>query len=295
MKPASPELRALLATRQFFAADLYTFNLIDGGVLRYCGGDQDLTANGYLHPAGGLIGPYFDRKDNKAKCHWKVGVEVDTLVVDVIPGSATVDGDAFLDSVRKGIFDQADVTLEKVFMPTYGDTRRGTVMYFVGRVAEIDAGRSVATFSINSHLELANLQMPRNLYQPNCINSLGDASCQATIPSTTGTVTSGSTTGAVNASVTNYVSYTTGQFNLGKITFTSGTLNGLTFGVRSTSIGASSTIATQEPMPIAPSVGDTFTLYYGCDKSLGANGCPKFSNQPRFRGAPWVPQPATAA
>jgi hypothetical protein len=34
MKPASPALQDLLASRQFFAADLYTFALAGGGVLR---------------------------------------------------------------------------------------------------------------------------------------------------------------------------------------------------------------------------------------------------------------------
>ena len=32
-------------------------------------------------------------------------------------------------------------------------------------------------FNINSHLELLNQKMPRNLYQASCINSLYDASC----------------------------------------------------------------------------------------------------------------------
>src|SRR5579863_7564279 len=136
MKPASSALKSLLATRRFYAADLYSFALAGGGNLRYCAGDRDIVANGLPYPAGGSTGPYFDRKDNKAKCHWKVGVEVDTLVFDVLPGSAKVLGQPFLDAVRTGLFDAADCTLERVFMPTYGDTRAGTVVMFTGRVAE---------------------------------------------------------------------------------------------------------------------------------------------------------------
>src|SRR5262245_748417 len=82
MKPASTALQNLLASRQFFAVDLYTFTLIGGSVLRYCSGDRDITASGHLFTAQG---PRIDRKDNKAKCHWKIGVEVDTLVFDVMP------------------------------------------------------------------------------------------------------------------------------------------------------------------------------------------------------------------
>ena len=165
MKAASAGLIALLASRQFYSADLYNFSLIGGGQLNYCGGDQDIVWDSITWSAGGTTGPFFDRKDNKAKCHWKVGVEVDTLVIDVIPGSSLVQGEPFLSALRQGVFDGAEITLYRAFMPTYGNTAAGTVIMFVGRVAEVDAGRSLATFSINSHLELLNQQMPRNLYQ----------------------------------------------------------------------------------------------------------------------------------
>ena len=89
MKPASTALQNLLASRQFFAADLYTFALIGGSALRYCSGDRDITAGGHLFTAQG---PRIDRKDNKAKCHWKIGVEVDTLVFDVMPQAADMVG-----------------------------------------------------------------------------------------------------------------------------------------------------------------------------------------------------------
>ena len=267
MKPVSPELLTLLSTRVFFAVDLYTFELIDGSVVRYCGGDQDIWANGFHYPAGGQTGPYFDRKDNKAKITWQTGVQACTLVFDVIPGSAEINGEAFLDTVRKGNFDGATVTLERVFMPTYGDTRRGTVIYFVGRVAEIDSGRSIATFSVNSHTELMNLTLPRNVYQPGCVNSLGDAACLATIPSSTGVVTSGSTQGVVNAS--SIANGSGSEFNLGKITFSSGILNGQSFSVHTVTFGSPIVISIVGFLPTAPSAGDTFTIYYGCDKTFG--------------------------
>src|ERR1700735_3940971 len=143
MKAASPGLIELLATRQFFSADLYNFSLVGGTQLNYCGGDKDIMWNGNTWAAGytgSNSGPFFDRKDNKAKCHWKVGVEVDTLVFDCIPGGATVGGEPFLSFCRQGGCDAAELTLYRAFMPTYGNTSNGTVIMFVGRVAEIDAG-----------------------------------------------------------------------------------------------------------------------------------------------------------
>src|SRR6185437_11643550 len=150
MKPASTALQNLLANRQFLAADLYTFTLIGGTALRYCSGDRDITAGGHLFTAQG---PRIDRKDNKAKCHWKIGVEVDTLLFDVMPQAMDmVNGLPFLAACVQGAFDGAELQLERAFMATYGDTSVGTVIMFVGRVAEIDLGRAVATFSISSHL-----------------------------------------------------------------------------------------------------------------------------------------------
>lgn len=296
MKPVSAELLALLATRQFYVADLYTFSggNLGASVLRYCGGDQSLSANGNLYPAGGVTGPYFDRQDNKAKCHWKVGVAVDTLVFDVIPGSATLFGVSFLAALHNGVMDGAELLLERAYMPAYGDLTRGTVRYFAGLVAEIDFGRSVATFSVNSHLELLNLQLPRNLYQPSCVNNLGDTACGVNLASymTTGTVQSGSTSALVLATISG--SFASGTFDLGKIVFTSGALDGLSATVKACAFGSPASIQLLAYLPGAPAAGDSFDLFYGCDKSDGGNGCAKFANTARYRAQRLVPQPATA-
>lgn len=290
MKPASTALQTLLATRQFFAADLYTFTLVGGGVLRYCAGDRDITSGGNFFTSQG---PRIDRKDNKAKCHWKIGVEVDTLVFDVMPQATDlVNGQPFLAACVQGAFDGAELQLERAFMATYGDTSVGTVIMFVGRVAEIDLGRAVATFTINSHLELLNLQLPRNLWQPGCVNSLGDASCGVDLTGygIAGSAMAGSSQSVVAASL----GQVTGYFDQGKIAFSSGANAGLTRSVKSWVAGAPGSIALLAPLPNAPTAGDAFTIYPGCDKTLGANGCPKFANTARFKGYPYVPQPETA-
>ena len=295
MKPASAALKSLLATRQFYAADLYTFALVGGGNLRYCAGDRDITANEFLYPAGGATGPYFDRKDNKAKCHWKIGVEVDQLVFEVLPGGASVLGAPFFAAVLAGVFDGAELTLERAFMAAYGDTSAGTVVLFAGRVAEIDCGRSLATFTVNSHLELLNLNLPRNLWQAGCVNMLGDAACGVNLASyaVDGAAEAGSMPSAVLASL----AQASGWFDQGKISFTAGSNAGLSRGIKTWiagSGGAPGTVSLIAPFPVAPATGDAFQIYPGCDKTLDANGCAKFANTARFRGFPYVPTPETA-
>ena len=297
MKPASSQLLALLATREFFAVDLYTFVLHNnGGTLRYCAGDKSIYWNTNFYNSTGTYGtgsgggPYFDRQDTKAKLHAKIGVETDTLQFDVIPGTATINGEGFLAACHDGIFDNATMSLDRAFMPTYGDVTAGVLQMFSGRVGEVDVGRSLATFSVNSWLEILNQNLPRNLFQPGCVNNLGDSACQVNIASySTGlTVNPGSTQAIVNASISlPYPSY----YDLGKVVFTSGVLNGQSRSVRVASIASVVLLA---PFTVAPATGDTFTLYAGCDKSLGSNGCAKFSNQVHFRGTPYIPQPVIA-
>src|SRR6185312_7655492 len=164
--------------------------------------------------------------------------------------------------------------------------------------AEVDYGRSLATFTVNSHLELLNLNLPRNLYQTNCVNNLGDAACGVNLSSyvTSPAARSGCTqsvlifTGAIDQSLG-------GAFNAGKCVGVTGANAGLARTVQytGTAYTPGDTIQLLTPFPTAPAAGDSFQVFYGCDKTLGQNGCPKFNNTPRFKGFPFVPVPVTAA
>jgi uncharacterized phage protein (TIGR02218 family) len=294
MKPTNPTLNALLASRQFYAVDLYTITLSGGAVVRYCQGQSDIVYAGNTYSAGGSTGPYFDRTSNKSQISWKIGVGNDQLVIDVIPGSATILGQPFLTAIRCGFFDGAIFELDRAFMPTYGNTAAGLVMMFLGRVAEIDAGRSLTTWTINDFRELLSQPWPRNLFQAGCVNTFGDASCGINQNdfSANAVVLPGSTTTSILSGLTNPTDY----FTAGKFIFTTGSNAGLTYSVSSyvetaTSIGVITPVA---PLVIAPNVGDAFTIFAGCDRTLGPNGCPKFSNVANFRGFPYVPAPETA-
>jgi len=303
MKPASDALRALLAGNEFVVADLYTFTLVDGEALRWTSFDVDVTANGNSFSSGARSGPFFDRKDNKAKAHWKLGVEVDTLTFDVVPGDALVNELPFLEACLLGAFDGAELQLERAFLPPIAPgapvplaASAGTVILFVGRVAEVDLGRSLATFTVNSHLELLNLQLPRNLFQSGCVNALYDDACGVSRASYQVSATVSSWQPDAGVIATAYHASPGSWFDQGSITFTSGPNEGFARTVKTSSTdGASFTnITTTQPFPFDPEVGDAFLLLPGCDKSLGPGGCPKFNNAARFKGFPFVPVPETA-
>ncbi|BAE49279.1 DUF2163 domain-containing protein [Paramagnetospirillum magneticum] len=295
MQPHTPELKALLATRRFFRADLYVIFLPDGTTLRYSGADCDIFAEGGVWPCGGAVGPYFGRTGNRPKIHQKLGTDVDNMVVDVLPGRATILGVPFLTAVQQGLFDGAWLEYRKAYMPTVADARywplrtTGTVRRFLGRIAEADAGGSVATFTVNSPMELLQKPLPRNLYQPGCQNVLGDLACGKDLAALTvaGIVLPGSTAMMLQADLAG----ADGWFDLGTVTMATGEMLGQSRTVRRWEDG---TLSLVTPFPSIPATGDAIAVIPGCDGSLGPAGCPKFANLANYRGHPFVPPPSTA-
>ena len=100
----------------------------------------------------------------------------------------------------------------------------------------------------------------------------------------TGTVGTSSTTTAVTSNRAEAADY----FRLGAVTFTSGACSGETRAVRAYTPTAG-TFTMDRPLPVAPSNGDTFTAYPGCDRQYATCGT-KFSNTARFRAEPFVPR-----
>ena len=162
---------------------------------------------------------------------------------------------------------------------------------FAGRVAEVDATSSLATFSVSSHLELLNQNLPRNLYQSGCLNTLYDSGCGLNRSDFTvnASVSSGSTGGVVRATLPQ----STGYFDLGVIYFTSGVNNGVSRTIKNYIHGTPCTLTLIAPLPSIPGAGDAFSITAGCDKQQST--CQnKFSNLIHFRGFPYVPENSTA-
>ena len=293
MKPTNATLNALLASRQFILARLYTITLASGTVLRYCGGDKDITSGGNTYLAGGQTGPYIEKTAQRAMGHWAIGSGSDSIQIQILPGTSTVMGQTFLTAVRVGIFDGADFQMDYAFMSTYGTVQSGCqVTIFKGRVAEVIADRNLVVMTVNDYRELFNQNLPRNLFAASCANTLYDASCTVNPASfsESGTILAGSTATSLMANLIR----ATGFYDLGKLTWTSGANNGLSIGISRYVLGTPCTITPIVPVPLTVNAGDTFTIFAGCDRTLGAGGCAKFANTANFRGEPYIPAPETA-
>ncbi|MBV8061451.1 MAG: DUF2163 domain-containing protein [Alphaproteobacteria bacterium] len=287
MKSASTALINYLNTgKQFIMSDLYTITLVGGSVLRYCDADISITYGGNLFS-----------KFNIARDGIKtsIGVQVDEVKITVNPSSSDlINGQPWGAAVWSGALDGAQVKLERLFMPTWGDTSLGTIVMFSGHVSQVTPSRTEIGISVKSELELFDTQIPRDMFQSGCLNTLYDPICSLNKASfaVTGTVASSGLLSTVT--VVANMSQADGYFSLGTIQFTSGANSGLSRSVRTGSASSGvTTFALMNALPNVPAAGDTFTAWPGCDK-LQSTCTGKFSNVVNFRGFPYVPSPETA-
>lgn len=290
MKHASMELIEFLRTEQtFLMADLYEFQLVDGTALRYCSFDADFLCDGNLYSASG---PLIRR--SRTRC--VIGVEVDTLNLDVIPGpNDLLLGQSWVKSAGAGALDGANIALYRVFLqPDLSVV--GGVTLFVGQVADLQCTRTSLKITVNSAVQMLNTKLPRNLWQPGCIHTLYDADCaidrDGPAIATETTVDHDSTATTLNGRQLDLVGLESNWYDQGYIQFTSGALVGTRRTIKSTSLPGSFHLLL--PLPSMPAFGDAFKAYPGCDKTQDT--CTnKFHNVRNFRGFPYIPVAETAA
>ncbi|TDR82212.1 DUF2163 domain-containing protein [Paludibacterium purpuratum] len=282
MRQASAQLRVLLASNQFLMADLYTFTLISGTVLTYTDADINLKMNGVTYLAT-------DAKIQRKGTKLQTGMTVNSIEIDVYAGvNNLVNGIPMLQAISTGAFDSADVIVQRVFMATWGDTSAGSIILFTGRVSDATATRTSAALTVKSYLDLLNINMPRNLYQASCSNSLYGLGCGVNREAVAVSATAGA--GSTASTVKVATSKPDGWFNQGYSLFTGGQNAGLR---RTIKVHASGQVLLAAPLPYPVSAGDTMKLYPGCDHTQ-ATCINKFGNGARWRAMPFIPVPETA-
>lgn len=284
MRAASAKLIALLDADQFVMADLYTITTVKGDIFRYTNYDFDLTVSGQVYSSNGPI-------IRREGINLSLGIEVDNLsiVIDCTDDNKWNNINV-VQAFHNGQLDGARFKLERIFMDvnTPTDTTAGAIKLFEGRIIEPDLDRNSIQASVASDLDELNLQMPRNLYQPSCSNTLFDGACGLLRESfmIQTTIEAGSTT----ARILCQVNQPQGWFTQGVIEFLDGGNAGLKRTIR---IHESGTLLLTLPLLETPLAGQRIIVYPGCDKRLET--CQnRFNNFSRFRGAPYIPVPETA-
>ncbi len=288
MKTASPALQDFLLTSQSFVrADLYTFALAGGGVLRYASSDTPVSAHGAVF---GLGPPCQDAGVKSQR-----GVNVSTVDITLYADERhTVGGAQFLAFVEELGLDGAAVTIERAFAASWADMAAkgpvGTYIRFSGRFSEAKSlGQTQVVVTAASWLDLLSVKAPADVCQTSCLNSLGDARCAVDLAAyaVAGVV------GGAAATVTTFGATLTppgSGFALGKVAFTGGANAGVARTVKAYDGGGGFTLVA--PLPSPPAMGDTFQAYTGCDLSM-ATCQARFDNLAHFRGQPFIPAPST--
>jgi hypothetical protein len=284
-------------------ADLYTFTLVGGEILRYSGFQTEVTApppNATTPLNLFVIGPGFQR----TKLKTQIGTSVDQLDIEIDAGPDDLIGGtpgtlSWQHAAWGGFFDGALVELDRAYLiPPYstsptgcdaGITAIGTVNRFTGRVGDVEIGRTRIKIQARSLLDLLAVQMPRRLYQSACNHLFGGKMClfDRTTMSASISALAGSDKTTILTSLTPSPLM---LYDNGTMTGTSGLNTGYS---RSIGIIDAGVIHYLHPWIFPVDTGDEFDLLPGCDHTL--NTCTTtFANQIHYGGFPDIPPPESA-
>jgi hypothetical protein len=295
----------------FFRADLYTFTLPSGLVLRWSGATVPVKAS--LQVLGTTTGPY----------EWLVGPPIGDQGVQsargVAPGSVDVTlncgdgrfqvGGVDVRDFAFGLgFDGALVRIDRAYAASVSDMTTigpvGTYCRFSGRMSEPkELGQTQVVLTCTDFRDALDTDYPKATFQTSCNNTFGDAKCGVNLAALTVTGSVTNTGGTQTAATFDTTLTQAGNyFQLGALTFTSGVNSGLSRSVKAYSQQGGGVLM-QSPFPSIPQPGDTFSIVPGCLLSMGtsANTCGSWQSavpsgtpwQQRYRATPFVPPPTT--
>jgi uncharacterized phage protein (TIGR02218 family) len=279
-------ISALQQSRELAFADCFTITLADGTIARYTNAQYTVTipqsgAPSLIYVAGDIL---VDGLKLKQTC----GVDIDEQSIDIsFKPISTIAGLSWPIAVREGRFDGATIDRARAVLTQPGGTVIGdaAIVMFHGLVATVDnIGRLSCKMTVKSMLNKLAVDMPRDIWQPSCLNTLYDGLC-------TMVKAANGASGAVGASPSlTFIPWSGSAadvYDQGTITFESGANVGVSRTVRQSTISG---LTLSRPLDYLPAVGDGFVVYKGCDKTM-ATCQARFNNRANFRGFPFVPPP----
>jgi uncharacterized phage protein (TIGR02218 family) len=280
---------------QLVFVDCYEITTQDGTVYRLSGAEVPVTVpiNGVPTTFG--LGVIIERSGISTR----IGTSVDSMTLTLHPspdymlGSVTV-----LQAVVAGRLDGAKFTLYRAAAASWTSGWVGAIVRYRGTLAETIGTRQSVQITVQSDLQLLNVQQPVRKFQPGCTWTLYDNSCQAIRQHTNGAITSVTQRWQfdTNLSASTISASAGGSIDLGtvltggQLKFTSGANSGFTYPVRSFS---GSTIMLLRPAGLVLAVGDTFEVTWGCNKTVDLCSA-AFGNRQNFGGFPFIPSAETA-
>lgn len=286
-----PDLLAWLLTADrdsFLRPDLLTVQPRGKAPLRWTSADRTiLTPDGRLFKPGPGI--------TRSKIRQAAGIQVSDMDITLaVDDSVVIGGLTALAYAERGGFDGARVTLEWAYFDNDG-VFKGLQRKFGGMTGPAQLELGQIEFKVRGDTARLNAMVPREVYQPACLNQVYDGLCGLDVEDwrVTGVVTSvGTGRAGMMAFTAAGISEPAGYFDLGAIEFRDGPLEGVLRTVKQHAAGG--VISVAMAWPALPEVGDTFVAVPGCNRTE-ARCINTFNNRLRFRGTPYVPAPETVA
>lgn len=284
------DLDNLLATGQFVFVDCYTIQLVDGTTkLRYCTAQSNVSVVPVGDPMRVI---YVANEVQITGLRFKIGigVEVDEQTVKLsYKPTDLVQGQNLPNALRYGWFDGATISRDRFYAAAWGQPWVGGMPMFAGRVSTLDSvGRVEAQIKVKSALVLLDIDMPRDLWQPTCINTWGDINCGVNkdlfaitvVLSIDGTSSVLPWAGASS------------DYLLGKVHMENFDSVTRVRDILDVQPGVSITLS--YPLDFLPVAGNQFVAFEGCDRTISR--CPHFGGTFTDRNAsyPFVPTVETA-
>jgi len=223
----------------------------------------------------------------RSKIKFYMDLRIDIVNIEFGIQSFTIEGKSIVQAIDYGWFDGAKVIITQVNPDDVTQQRE----IFRGNVNKgIQYNRKIVKLSVTSILDILKREVPRIMYQEQCNHQLFNTYCGLTKSSykETGSVEANSTNIKIyNSSVFGSGNHSLGYFELGELKMTSGNSNGISKPIRTHNDGH---IILYETFKLGISVGDTFEVYPGCDKS-GTTCDNKFNNYANFLGFEYIPRP----
>jgi uncharacterized phage protein (TIGR02218 family) len=203
------------------------------------------------------------------------------LAVDNLNAEGAISDDTINeDDLAAGRYDDAQVEL---YWVNFNDVAQ-RVMLSKGNIGQVK--RSELAFSAELRSQVQRLQQTTGrTFQRTCDAILGDGRCKKDLTSFTSDGTVSNVEGNRTMTVSGLSNDTEGFYSFGKLTFTSGDNDGLSFEVKAHSPGV---VVLWEKPPFTIGVGDTISIIAGCNKSA-ATCSSKFDNIVNFQGFNLIP------
>lgn len=289
MKNVSATLQSLLmeymnGTRNtWYIAELYVFWLNSGQTLLYTGHDVNLTVGGNVYQSWPIDhGDIIEERGVKVS---ETDVTVYYNPTDIITGL----GVTWYNALRSGAFDNCYLSIDRLYSPIPWQYIMPAISSeyvlkgrFLGRIDVDEEHLTSGKLTVKAVTELLNVQLPRNLMTPSCLNTFYDSMC--TLNKESYAVSYTAQAGSTNSSIMTGLSQADGYFSQGTIVGVTGANAGVTRTVKTYAGGAASLFL---PLLYTVNVGDTFKIYPGCGKTIPA--CQAFNNLVHFRGQPFLP------